>query len=124
MIGEDVELVFFPDENLGWVWLDPNQLDQVLVNLAVNALENMEDLGEKTDLLLTDVVLPGMSGKELYEKMRENCPDLKVVFMSGYTEDTISHHGVLQEGLNFLQKPFRTTELRKKIRKVLDETSG
>ena len=71
-------------------------------------------------LLLTDVVMPKMSGPKVAEQVAALRPDIKVLYMSGYTDDSIVHHGVLSEGLPFIQKPFSPISLRKKIREVLD----
>ena len=71
-------------------------------------------------LLLTDVVMPGIDGKELSQRLREMYLNLKVLFMSGYTADVIAQRGVLDCGLTFLQKPFSTDELAVKVREVLD----
>jgi len=71
-------------------------------------------------LLLTDVIMPNMNGRELYEKLSIVRPDLKVLYMSGYTDNVITHHGVLDEGVDFIQKPFNTRGLAQKIRRVLD----
>jgi CheY-like chemotaxis protein len=72
------------------------------------------------ELLATDVVMPQMSGPELAEHLLKLRPQLKVLYMSGYTEDTIIHHGVLETGIAFLQKPFTPIELAHKVREVLD----
>lgn len=72
------------------------------------------------DLIVTDVVLPGMNGRELFEKVQEGRPGIKVLFMSGYTENVIAHHGVLEEGTEFIQKPFTIEALTRKVRAVLD----
>ena len=72
------------------------------------------------DLLLTDVVMPGMNGRELFEALRRIDPDLKVLFMSGYTGNVIVNHGVLDHDINFLQKPFSVQALAQKVRKALD----
>ncbi|MBA3027606.1 MAG: PAS domain S-box protein [Desulfobacteraceae bacterium] len=72
------------------------------------------------DLILTDVVMPEMNGKELSEKLLQYCPGLKCLFMSGYTADVIAHRGVLEGGINFIQKPFSGRELDEKIREILE----
>lgn len=72
------------------------------------------------DMLLTDVVLQDTNGKELYHKVKALCPDIKVLYMSGYTDDVIVHHGVLEEGISFIQKPFSVQGLLRKVRQVLD----
>lgn len=71
-------------------------------------------------LLLTDVIMPGMSGKLLAEKITQLRSDLKILFMSGYTDNAIAHHGVLDPGVSLLQKPFGPTALAQKVRQVLD----
>jgi PAS domain S-box-containing protein len=72
------------------------------------------------DVLLTDVVMPGASGPELTRRLVEQRPGLKVIYMSGYTEDAIVHHGVLDPGIAFLHKPFTAEALGRQIREVLD----
>ncbi len=71
------------------------------------------------ELLLTDVVMPDINGPELHKKLLEKSPDLKVLYMSGYTNNVIVHHGVLKEGINFIQKPFALHDLMTKIASVL-----
>jgi FixJ family two-component response regulator len=73
-------------------------------------------------LLLTDVVLPGrMDGPHLAKEARRINPDLKVIYMSGYTENAIVHHGRLDPGVDLLQKPFRRRDVAAKVRAALDQ---
>ncbi|MFH1764893.1 MAG: PAS domain S-box protein [Gemmatimonadota bacterium] len=73
------------------------------------------------DMLLTDVVMPGMNGRELHGEVRRLFPQAKVLYMSGYTEDIVTHRGVLDEGIPFIQKPFSVQDLATKVRAVLEE---
>lgn len=72
------------------------------------------------DLLITDVVMPGISGRELAEMLTARFPNMKILFMSGYTDDAVLCHGLVQEKVAFLQKPFSPLELARKVRAVLD----
>ena len=80
------------------------------------SLAKKRDLG--IDLLITDVVMPGMNGAELSEKVLAVRPETKVIFMSGYTGDRIAHRGVLKKGCHFIQKPFSMVDMAMKIREV------
>ena len=80
-----------------------------------------ETAGERIHLLLTDVVLPQMSGKELADQLKTFRPDLKVLYTSGYTDFAVVHHGVLNSGTHFLQKPFSLKTLSQKVREALDK---
>ncbi len=83
----------------------------------------LEQLGSTTgvNLLLTDVMLPGgMSGPELAAEVERRAPGLKVLYMSGYTENAIVHHGRLDADAALLQKPFRRADLARVVRRVLD----
>ncbi len=79
-----------------------------------------ENTGENIHLLLTDVVLPQMGGKELADQLKTFRPEIKVLYTSGYTDYAIVHHGVLDSGTHFLQKPFSLKTLSQKVREVLD----
>ncbi len=70
-------------------------------------------------VLLTDVVMPGLSGRETADQLTAAYPGLRVVFMSGYTNESIDHHGVLEPGVEFIQKPFTLVDLMRKVRQVL-----
>ena len=75
---------------------------------------------ERFHLILTDVVMPQMSGRQLVEQLRQVYQNFKVLYMSGYTDNTIVHHGVLERGINYIQKPFTMDALVGKVREVLD----
>jgi PAS domain S-box-containing protein len=85
-----------------------------------DALKLAADCQETLHLLLTDVIMPTMNGPQLHQKLTAIYPGLKVLFMSGYTNNVIVHHGILDEGVNFLQKPFTIQSLSQKVRKVLN----
>ena len=76
--------------------------------------------GPEIHLLLTDVVMPGISGRELAKRLSERFPHLRVLFMSGYTYNVIAQNGTLEEGISFLQKPFTPQLLTEKVREALD----
>jgi CheY-like chemotaxis protein len=86
-----------------------------------SALLLYESYERPIDLLLTDVVMPEMSGRELANRLASQHPETKVLYMSGYTDDVIVHHGVLDEGMAFIQKPFAADVLARKVREVLDD---
>ena len=86
-----------------------------------DALHLSEKFSGTIQLVLTDVVMPRMSGRELADRLRAVRPDSKVLFMSGYTDDTVVHHGILDEGIEFLQKPVTPDALMRRIREVLGQ---
>jgi two-component system cell cycle sensor histidine kinase/response regulator CckA len=83
------------------------------------ALRTASDYHGPIDMLITDVVMPGMSGRELAKQLSASDPGIKVLFLSGYTEDAVVHQGVLEAGTAFLQKPFTLQMLSRKVREVL-----
>jgi len=86
-----------------------------------DALSVSEEHEGSIELMITDVVMPKMSGKETAERLQPFHPQMKVIYMSGYTDNAIVHHGVLAPGLNFLEKPFTPDALALKVREVLDK---
>src|SRR5438093_1080275 len=182
LIGEDTELIILPTPALGHVKADPGQIEQVLMNLALNARDAMPKGGQVTiqtvnatiepphgsetillvedeepvrelvrkvlerngyrilearhgdeaikicaqhnggeiSLLVTDVVMPRMSGREVAERVQASHPKMKVLYLSGYTDDAVVRHGVLQSMTAFLQKPFTPDTLEHIFREVCD----
>ena len=99
-------------EKLGYRVLDAESAEQALALARHHA--------GVIHLLVADVVMPGASGRELARRLAESRPDTRVLYMSGYTDDAIVQHGMLEPGLHFLQKPFTPAALARKLREVLD----
>ena len=87
------------------------------------AIKVIQNYREKVHLLITDVVMPDMNGRELLEQIKTIKPDIKCLYMSGYTANIITHRGVLDEGINFIQKPFSIKTISQRVRAVLDGNS-
>jgi two-component system cell cycle sensor histidine kinase/response regulator CckA len=85
------------------------------------AIRLAEEHAGEIDLLMTDVVMPEMNGRELAKRLLSLYPNLKRLFMSGYTANVIAHHGVLEQGVHFIQKPFSMQDLATKVREALDQ---
>ncbi|HZU45353.1 MAG TPA: response regulator, partial [Terriglobales bacterium] len=85
-----------------------------------DALRVAREYGSTIHLMISDVVMPGIGGRELAREIAGSHPQLKMLFVSGYTEDAIQHHGILDEGAVFLQKPFTLDALARKVRGMLD----
>jgi CheY-like chemotaxis protein len=81
----------------------------------------VEEYPETIDLLLTDVVMPEMNGRELWRELSALRPGMKCLFMSGYTEDAIAHHGILEEGVHFVPKPFSIETMAIRLRETLSD---
>ena len=86
---------------------------------ATDGLRLATEAKSPPNLLLTDVIMPEMNGRELYQKIAYIHPDIKVLYMSGYTDNAIVHHGILDKDINFLQKPFSVQSLTRKVKQVL-----
>jgi len=84
------------------------------------AIKLAEEHATEIHMLMTDVVMPEMNGRDLSKKLLTLYPHLKCLYMSGYTANVIAHHGVLDEGVHFINKPFSFPDLAAKIRDVLD----
>jgi len=91
---------------------------------GADALALFDQRQGKVDLLLTDVVMPQMSGYQLAERLARSKPTLKVLYMSGYTDEIIDRHGVLKDGVRLIGKPFTAADMSRKVRVVLDENRG
>jgi nitrogen-specific signal transduction histidine kinase/CheY-like chemotaxis protein len=115
LLVEDEELLRKPIREI----MEMNGYHVLEAGNAEEALKLVERYHDPIDLLLTDVVMPGLNGRELAEQLLRLRPDLRVLFMSGYTNNMVVHHGILEEGLAFLEKPFTPESLAVKIRQVL-----
>ena len=97
----------------------------VLAPTDAESIRSMsEDAASEINLLLTDVIMPGINGRDLARQFVARNPAIKVLYMSGYTENAIVHHGVLDESTHFLQKPFTPSALTTKVREVLDQKNS
>jgi PAS domain S-box-containing protein len=91
----------------------------LVVEEPIEAIRIAQKYEGAIHLLLTDVIMPNMNGKELYLQIAQSRPEIKVLYMSGYTGDIIAHHGVLDDNVKFLQKPFSVHDLTQKVRDIL-----
>ncbi len=87
---------------------------------AQRALEVAQTHSQPIDLMITDIVMPGLNGRELAERLSRSNPKMKVLFMSGYTDDKAVRRGVVDANLAFIQKPFTPESLVRKIKTVLE----
>jgi len=92
----------------------------LIARLPSQALECIKEHSGEIHLLITDVVMPEMNGKELSDRLRTVCPTLRTLFMSGYTANVIAHRGVLDQGVQFMPKPFSKESMAQKVREALD----
>ncbi|RMF01177.1 MAG: PAS domain S-box protein [Chloroflexi bacterium] len=118
LLVEDNENV----RNLAEILLKDTGYNLLVAEDGPAAITKLGSYDGPVHLLLTDVVMPGMSGKALYQRLHLAYPQLKVIYMSGYTDNVIVHHGVLDKETPFIEKPFSPRKLLQKIRSVLDET--
>lgn len=117
LIAEDEEAV----RKLAKSLLEASGYKVIAAADGVAACKACEESGTAIDLLLTDVIMPNMNGQEVAQRAAKGNPKLRVLFMSGYTDDAIVHHGVLDQEISFIQKPFETDELLLRVRQALDK---
>jgi signal transduction histidine kinase len=122
--GSETVLIVEDDDSLRKLARNALQQHEYRVLDAENgedALRVSQEHEGPIDLMITDVVMPKMGGKEAADRLRPLYPQMKVIYMSGYTDNAIVHHGVLAPGLNFIEKPFSPEGLAHKVREVLDQ---
>ncbi len=120
--GSETVLLCEDDESvrqLSMSILSSNGYHVISACSGMDALE-LAGRGGSIDLLLADVIMPGMNGKMLAERLKKNIPNLKIMFISGYTDDVIIHQGILEPGFELLMKPFTSADLLCSIRRVID----
>jgi two-component system, cell cycle sensor histidine kinase and response regulator CckA len=123
MTGTETILLVEDDEavlNLSRTILEKLGYKVLATQTPAHAIELLEELPGAIHLLITDVVMPEMNGRELLERIRAIRPGLKCLYMSGYTADVITHKGILDEGVNFIQKPFLRDDFAVKVRQMLE----
>lgn len=108
-------------KDLVYEFLVENGFNVIVTEGPKQAVTASED--QYIDLLVTDVIMPGMNGAELYRQLQKTHQNLRVLFMSGYSNNVIAHHGVLDEGINFIQKPFSLPAMVAKVHEALFERS-
>ena len=137
---EDTQVDFVRDHDRGEVILvveDNTELRSYLLEVlrglgyqvltaphAQAALPILEQRSRRIDLLLTDVVMPGMNGRDLGSKAQEIRPGLRVLYMTGYSRNAVVHQGRLEEGVELLQKPITQTHLASRVRSMLDHSGN
>ncbi|HEY6803248.1 MAG TPA: PAS domain S-box protein [Pyrinomonadaceae bacterium] len=117
LLVEDEEMV----RNLSREILEMNGYRVLTACDGQQAARLCESIDEQIDLMVTDVVMPQMSGRQLSEVVAKQRPEMAVLYMSGYTDDAIVRHGVLDDGMPFLQKPFTPDALARKVRELLEK---
>jgi two-component system sensor histidine kinase EvgS len=124
-LGEGETILLVEDEQglltMGQRMLERLKYDVITATSPGEAMALAQKNANKIHLLITDVVMPKMSGKDLAGRIKGFNPNIKVLFMSGYTANVIAHHGVLDQGVHFIAKPFSIRSLSTKVREVLDQ---
>jgi len=117
LLVEDDEAIL----NLGKMILENLGYTVLAAQTPVDAIRLAEVHPGDLHLLITDVVMPEMNGRELAERLSAIRPNLKCLYMSGYTADVIAHRGIIDEGVSFIQKPFLSDDFAARVRQVLDQ---
>ncbi|MBF0398259.1 MAG: response regulator, partial [Desulfobacterales bacterium] len=119
--GETILIVEDEEATLGMVKRMLERLDYKVLTASkpIEAINLINERDSKIDLILTDVIMPEINGKELVEQIRKIKPDIKCLFMSGYPADIISHLGIIDEGIKIIQKPFSVNDLALHMREAL-----
>jgi CheY-like chemotaxis protein len=105
---------------LGKIMLESLGYQVLAASTPGEAMALAESHADAIELLIADVVMPEMNGRQLSEQLQMRLPNLKTLFMSGYTANVIAHRGVLDEGVFFIQKPFSRKDIAVKLRELLD----
>lgn len=119
------ETILLVEDELSILSLTKDMLERMGYNVLTastpdEALQSSMDCDGQIHLLLTDLIMPGLNGRELADRLVSLYPDILCLYMSGYTDNVIGHQSVLEEGMHFIQKPFSKQALAAKVRKVLD----
>jgi len=126
-LGQSETILLVEDERslrtICFIFLKDLGYNVLVAEDPATALNILKDQPGEIHLLLTDVVMPGMDGRQLAQKVRSLCPDISVLFISGYSADVMAQRGVLEKDVEFLSKPFSRTDLAIKVRQVLDGSS-
>ncbi|MDH3328493.1 MAG: response regulator [Desulfobulbaceae bacterium] len=120
-IGDETILLVEDDDSVREMiktFLEPTGYNILQAQNGFDAVETSKTCEGEIHLLLTDVIMPKMNGQEVADELKKTRPEMQIIFMSGYTDDVIAHHGVLEAGVNFIQKPISLSRLAKKLREV------
>ena len=108
-----------PNSNTIDVYLEGGGYEVIEASNGKDGLEKSQSAGFAIDLVVTDIEMPEMNGAELVERLKARCPDVRILYMSGYTEDKMMREKLIQPGAPFLEKPFTPAILLEKAREVL-----
>jgi CheY-like chemotaxis protein len=120
--GDETILIVDDDSSIRRLIVDtlqPLGYELIAASCAEEVLEMLDRSDQKIDLMLTDMIMPGMNGRDLAEVIKKKRPETEIVFMSGYTDEMITNHGILETGETFIQKPLSPLKLADKLRELL-----